>query len=339
MDSHAGVIPAPLFRRQLIAWYDRGHRDLPWRDTRDPYRIWISEIMLQQTRAQAVIPYYHRFLERFPTVSALAVAKLDDVLAAWSGLGYYSRARNLHGAAQQIAAAGAFPATYETIRELPGVGDYTAAAVASIAFELPHAVLDGNVLRVLARLQDDPAEISSAITKARLREAAQRLLDRRQPGRFNQALMELGATVCIPKTPQCAECPVAGQCEARRQGTAAQLPVKARKQEPVKITATLVVVERGGSVLLRQRRGAGRMQGFWELPEKQDLANLEAGEPQGEFRHTITHHHFQFRVIKGQISSRPPGFRWIARTRLAALPVCTTVHKALRLCAGKAKVL
>src|SRR5579872_3965323 len=195
---------ARLIRRRLVNWYLRNRRDLPWRRTSDPYRIWVSEVMLQQTRAQAVIPYYEKFLARFPDAASLAAADEAEVLALWSGLGYYSRARNLQRAARRISAAGVFPRDYDSIRALDGVGDYTAAAVASIAFGLPHAVLDGNVMRVLARLDNDAADISAASTRARLRARAQELLDGRRPGIFNQALMELGATICVPKTPQCA---------------------------------------------------------------------------------------------------------------------------------------
>src|SRR5215831_16832447 len=158
---------------RLLAWFRKGHRDLPWRATSDPYRIWVSEIMLQQTRAQAVIPYYERFLERFPTVEALAAAPEDEVLALWAGLGYYSRARNLRRAAQQVAERGGFPRDFEAIRALPGIGDYTAAAIASIAFGLPHAVLDGNVMRVIARVENDASDIASARTRERFRAIAQ----------------------------------------------------------------------------------------------------------------------------------------------------------------------
>src|SRR5690348_7515935 len=189
---------ASWIRRRILYWYGKHRRDLPWRRTRDPYAIWISEIMLQQTRVAAVIPYYERFLERFPDAASLARAPEPRALAACSGLGYYSRARNELHAARIIAARGGFPDAHAAIRELPGVGDYTAAAVASIAFGLPHAVVDGNVKRVIARLT------SSA--DAKVEETAERLLDRRDPGRSNQALMELGALVCLPKAPLCAAC-------------------------------------------------------------------------------------------------------------------------------------
>jgi len=326
------LISAPALRRKLIAWYRSNRRDLPWRRTTDPYRIWLSEIMLQQTRAQAVIPYYHRFLEQFPTVEALAGAPEDSVLAAWSGLGYYSRARNLLAAARAIVQAGAFPRDYESIRELPGVGDYTAAAVGSIAFGLPHAVVDGNVLRVLARLLDERAEITSTFTKRRLREEAERLLDRREPGLFNQALMELGATVCVPRAPRCSECPLAGECEGYRQGTAAELPRKLRKKAPVEIAAAVAVVVRAGRVLLWRRPASeGRMAGFWELPDPAHLPGLRQGKSLGHFRHTITHHHYTFEVTSGEISRVPGRFRWVPRKHLSQVPLSTIARKALRL--------
>jgi A/G-specific adenine glycosylase len=316
----------------LAEWYARGHRDLPWRDTRDPYAILVSEIMLQQTRAQAVIPYYRRFLERFPTVAALAAAGEDDVLALWSGLGYYSRARNLRRAAQRIDAAGGFPRDLAGLRALPGIGEYTAAAVASIAFDLPHAVLDGNVMRVVARVANDAADISAGRTRQRFREIAQQWLDPRDPGRFNQALMELGATVCLPRKPLCLACPLAACCEARREGTAAQLPVKLRKAAPVALAGTLLVVRHRGRILLRRRDAANRrMAGFWDLPSPEDLPHARIGARLGEIRHTITHHHYTLEV-RGATASRPDEdrFQWFAEAQLDGIPCSTTVWKALR---------
>jgi A/G-specific adenine glycosylase len=317
----------------LLAWYARGHRELPWRDTRDPYAIWVSEIMLQQTRAQAVIPYYRRFLERFPTVAALAAAAEDDVLALWSGLGYYSRARNLRRAAQRIAAAGGFPRALAGLRALPGVGDYTAAAVGSIAFGLPFAVLDGNVLRVVARVANDASDISAGRTRERFRAIAQQWLDPGEPGQFNQALMELGATVCLPRNPLCLVCPLAARCRARQEGTAAQLPVKLRKTEPVRLSGTLLVVRNRGRVLLRQRDAATkRMAGFWDLPAPDDLPDAKIGARIGEIRHTITHHHYTLEV-RGATASRPGrgGFQWFTLAQLGGIPFSTTARKALHL--------
>ena len=317
----------------LTAWYARGHRDLPWRRTTDPYRIWISEIMLQQTRAHAVIPYFERFLERFPAVEALAAAAEEEVLALWSGLGYYSRARNLRKAALEIGAAGGFPREYEALRALAGIGDYTAAAVGSIAFGWPHAVVDGNVLRVVARVENDSADIGAGRTRERFREVAQGWLDAGDPGGFNQALMELGATVCLPRNPLCLVCPLAEVCGARQSGTAAELPVKLRKQQAVRIAGELLVVERRGRVLLRQRDAASsRMAGFWDLPSPQDLPGAKKGPRIGAIRHTITHHHYTLDVRRATIARADrDGFRWFAPAALEAIPFSTTARKALKL--------
>jgi A/G-specific adenine glycosylase len=318
--------------KRLIAWYDAGHRRLPWRATDDPYRIWISEIMLQQTRAQTVIPYYERFLRRFPTVKALADAAEDEVLTLWAGLGYYSRARNLRRAARQILEAGGFPRDYDGLRSLPGIGDYTAAAIASIAFALPYAVLDGNVMRVVARVENDAADIGAPRTRERFREIAQSWMNAKKAGAFNQAMMELGATVCLPKNPLCEACPLSGGCRARASGTAAQLPVKLRRTEPVKIEGTLLVVRRGGRILLRQREAdASRMAGFWDLPTPTDLPNARLQRQLGEIRHTITHHHYRF-TVAAAIARVPKGpFRWFYAAEMERVPVSSTARKALRI--------
>jgi len=319
----------------LARWYAQGHRDLPWRRTTDPYPIWVSEIMLQQTRAAAVVPYYRRFLERFPTVEALAVAGEAEVLALWSGLGYYSRARNLLGAARQIAARGAFPRQYDELRQLAGVGDYTAAAVASIAFGARRAVLDGNVLRVVARMENDAGDIRSLKTRERFRTVAERWLDPRQPGAFNQALMELGATVCLPRRPLCPQCPLRSQCQARQKGTADQLPVKLGAVRPERIEAVLLLVRRGQRILLRQRPATERrMAGFWDLPGPEHLSGARAGTSIGQFRHTITHHHYTFTVKAARAPKRLPAgslFQWLAPREAGRIPLSTTARKALRL--------
>ncbi len=286
--------------------------------------------MLQQTRVEAVIPYYERFLERFPTVEKLAAAPEPEVLAAWSGLGYYSRARNLHRAAWTIAEAGVFPRDYEGIRALAGVGAYTAAAIASIAFGLPHAVLDGNVMRVAARLTDDAGDIASAATRQRFQQLATEWLGRRDPGLFNQALMELGAVVCLPRAPRCAACPLARMCLARARGTAAGLPVKLRNREPLNIEGELAVVARRGRVLLRLR-GPGRMAGFWELPPPEDLPGFRREREHGSFRHSITHHRYRFTVVSGTAVKAPAALRWFTRRDLAAVPLSTIACKALAL--------
>ncbi len=317
---------------RLIEWYEAGHRDLPWRATFDPYRIWISEIMLQQTRAQAVIPYYGRFLRKFPSVEALAESAEEDVLTLWAGLGYYSRARNLRKAALRIAAGGRFPRDYAALRGLPGIGDYTAAAIASIAFGLPYAVLDGNVMRVVARVENDAADIGSGRTRERFRAIAQGWLDRQRPGAFNQAMMELGATVCLPKNPLCGACPLAKGCGALAAGTVTQLPVKLRRTSPVKIEGSLLIVRRNGRILLRQREAdARRMAGFWDLPTPADLPDARVKRHLGEIRHTITHHRYTFTVAAATTRVPSGPFRWFAIPEMECVPLSTTARKALAL--------
>lgn len=286
--------------------------------------------MLQQTRTETVIPYYERFLERFPNAGALARASEQEVLALWSGLGYYSRARNLHKAAK--LAANGFPASYDAIRQLPGVGEYTAAAISSIAFGLPHAVLDGNVVRVMARVTNDAADIGAAATRARFREIARQWLDAGRPGAFNQALMELGAMVCLPRAPRCGICPLAAGCEGRRAGRHLELPLKLRRPAAVKMAAELVIVERRGRILLWQRTAdSRRLAGFWELPAREQLPDLRAPRVIGTFRHTITHHRYQVTVWAGAVTRAPRPLGWIAVTDLPAMPLSTSVRKALRL--------
>ena len=241
------------FRRNLLAWFSQFQRDLPWRSTHDAYRIWISEIMLQQTRVAAVIPYYERFLERFPMVETLAAAPEEEVLRLWSGLGYYSRARNLQKAAQEIVARyeGEFPDKYEEALALPGIGTYTAAAILSIAYQKKHAVLDGNVARVLARLGALRGDLRANGTWQELQKTADRLLDDKSPGDWNQAMMELGATLCTPRVPQCLLCPVGEFCEARKKGMAEFIPEKRTKRDTVEVTlAALVLLDRMGNALL-----------------------------------------------------------------------------------------
>jgi A/G-specific adenine glycosylase len=319
-------------RHFLLAWYEQAHRKLPWRVTREPYRIWVSEIMLQQTRVAAVIRYYERFLTRFPDVASLASAPEQLLLETWSGLGYYSRARNMQKAARKILAAGAFPTDHPSIRELDGIGEYTAAAIASICFDLPHAVLDGNVLRVLSRVFNDAGDIRSGATKRRLSECAHKLLDKKCPGRFNQALMELGATICIPRQPRCAECPISGYCEARLRGTQSQLPVKLGRQPPVRLEKAILIVERRGKFLVRQRPpDASKLASFWEFPDVEELPRAQRGKSFGEFRHSITNHNYRVTVLEGSVVRSPRGFCWLSIAELAERPLTTATRKALAL--------
>ncbi len=288
--------------------------------------------MLQQTRVEAVIPYYNLFLQRFPTVEDLAAAPEEDVLTAWSGLGYYSRARNLHHAAKQIAAAG-MPSGYAEILELRGVGLYTAAAVASIALGQPHAAVDGNVIRVIARLTNDAAEVTSPAMRRRIGEEASRLLDAQRPGDFNQAMMELGATVCLPGRPRCEACPVEKFCAARAAGTERELPVKLKKQTVREIALDLAIVERTGSVFLVQRSvSERRLADFWELPA---LSQLPSGRAKrlASFRHQIVNDRFLITLwhltFESAESEPMPAGEWVEVSRLGRIPLTTVTKKAL----------
>ena len=306
-----------LFQRRLVTWYQRHKRELPWRENRDPYRIWLSEIMLQQTRVAAVIAYYQRFLQRFPTVEALAAAPDENVLAAWSGLGYYRRARMLHAASKKIVDefGGKFPPTAVGLRGLPGVGRYTAAAIASIAFDEPIAVVDGNVARVLHRVT------GRLLAGEPLWQAASELLSSKHAGDFNQAMMELGATVCVPQAPDCPSCPVRGFCATRGPGSPSIKAIR-RKRE---IHYTLNC--RNRSVLLVQRaQNESLMPGMWELPE------LEANEQRESWltvRHSITVTDYTVRVTKGSKSGDGQG-RWVPKANVEALPLTGLTRKILR---------
>jgi A/G-specific adenine glycosylase len=333
------LIPPAAFRKHLLAWYDAHKRDLPWRQSTDFYRVWLSEIMLQQTRVEAVIPYYEAFLARFPTLEALGSAPESDVLTAWSGLGYYSRARNLRKAAQQASAK--TPTGYSEILELPGIGPYTAAAVASIVFGEPHASVDGNVLRVISRLTNDAGEISSPPVRRRLAEEAQRLLAPRRPGDFNQALMELGATVCIPahvrqQGPRCGDCPVATHCAARAEGRERELPVKARKPAARDIEVELLVLLKGRELFLVRRDGSEkRLAGFYELPPKALFPGV-AAEFAGQFTHRIVNDRFIVSVYRSVFRAaipgeNAPGGDWFSPERLKEIPLTTVARKALHL--------
>jgi A/G-specific adenine glycosylase len=241
------------FRRKLLEWFGEFQRALPWRENKDPYRVWLSEIMLQQTRVAAVIPYYEKFLREFPTVRALAAAASDDVLRHWSGLGYYSRARNLQLAAQQIVTkhSGNFPSEETAVRELAGIGDYTSAAILSIAFEQPFAVLDGNVARVIARIFAMRGDLREQAGWRALQTHATELLAVQSPGDWNQAMMELGAMICTPRAPQCLICPVANFCAARKQGLQENIPQKRNKRAPVAVRlASAVLLDRHGYTVL-----------------------------------------------------------------------------------------
>lgn len=281
----------PEIAKVLIGWYNENKRELPWRETRDPYRIWISEVILQQTRVAQGLNYYHRFMERFPDVRALAEAEADEVMKYWQGLGYYSRARNLHAAAKDVVArfGGRFPEDYRAVRSLKGIGEYTAAAICSFAWRQPYAVVDGNVYRVLARLFGIDLPIDSTEGKKYFAGLAQELLDREQPDLYNQAIMDFGAVQCVPKSPDCLFCPFRESCVAYAGGKIDALPVKAGKTVVKPRYFNYLHIRCKGKTLLSLRQGKDIWQGLYEYPlietgEEMDFAELQQT---GEYRRLL----------------------------------------------------
>jgi len=308
--------------QRLLAWYDRHRRALPWRAppgaTADPYHVWLSEVMLQQTTVAAVAPFFQVFVERWPTVKDLAAAPLDDVLRAWAGLGYYARARNLHKCAQTVAAwrDGRFPDGEEALRKLPGVGDYTAAAIAAIAFDRPAVVMDGNIERVMARLFAVAEPLPGA--KPTLKRLAARLTPAARPGDYAQAAMDLGATVCTPRKPACTLCPWLADCVARARGIAGELPAKAaRAERPTRRGVAFWTVRKDGAVLLRRRPEVGLLGGMMEIPStpwREDAWPPEEAAREapmaaewravpGIVRHTFTHFHLELWLMAGKVAA------------------------------------
>jgi A/G-specific adenine glycosylase len=352
-------------RPALLAWYARHRRPLAWRERGpggevDPYAVWISEAMLQQTRAETVEPYWRRFLHRFPSARELAEAREDEVLAHWSGLGYYRRARALHAAARAIVErhGGLFPREPSEARALPGVGRYTAGAVLSIGFDLPEPVVDGNVARVFCRLFALDGDPAAGALRERLWGLAAALVPRREAGEWNQALMELGATTCLPREPDCGRCPIARGCAARAAGRERELPRARKRAAPLDVALEILLVRRGGEVLLEHRASEGRMAGLWQLPtvelegpagRRSDLfpadyarsggaAVLEAAtrEPLAELRHAITRHRIRALLFAGRLlgSEAPPDslswpLRWVSEEQLEAWPLTGMACKAL----------
>ncbi|MCR5745280.1 MAG: A/G-specific adenine glycosylase [Bacteroidales bacterium] len=311
-------MPDSLFTSAILQWYAANGRDLPWRRTRDPYAIWLSEIILQQTRIAQGQAYWERFMARFPDVESLAAASEDEVLRLWEGLGYYSRGRNLLAAARQIAAAGAFPSTLEGIRALKGVGDYTAAAIGSIAFGLPAAVVDGNVYRVLSRYYGIDTPVGSTAAKKEFTALAQSLLPADRPGDFNQAMMDLGAIQCTPASPACLTCPLAATCVALREGRVESLPVRQRPAAVQTRQLVYVYLRYQGRTAIR-RRGAGDIwQGLWE-PLTELLPGVEAKLLRQGVRHQLTHRTLiaDFYLAETQQApSLPDGYVWIQEAEL-----------------------
>jgi len=342
----------------LLAWYDRNRRRLPWRalpgERADPYRVWLSEIMLQQTTVKAVAPYYARFLTRWPDMRALAAAPLDEVLKAWAGLGYYARARNLHACARAVAErhGGAFPASEDALRALPGIGAYTAAAIAAIAFDLPASPVDGNIERVIARLFAIAAPLPAA--KPELRRRARLLVPERRGGDFAQAMMDLGATICTPKRPACALCPLNDGCAARATGDAETYPRRMPKREGAPRRGAAFVARRAdGFVLLRPRPAKGLLGGMTEVPTTEWAPDFDEGDAlagaahlfasksmkrigwrrvAGVVRHVFTHFPLELSVYAAEFPARTPaptGTRWVALTDIAGEALPSLMRKVL----------
>ena len=336
----------------LLAWYDRHRRALPWRaapgERPDPYRVWLSEVMLQQTTTKAVAPYFARFAARWPNVRALAAAPLEDVLKLWAGLGYYARARHLHACAKAVVARhdGCFPRSEAALASLPGVGPYTAAAIAAIAFDAPVAAVDGNVERVVARLYAIEDELPAA--KQNIRRLAECLVPAERAGDFAQALMDLGATICTPKTAACALCPLMSACAARRRGDPEAFPAKAPKKEGrLRRGAAFIVLRSDGFVLVRSRPPRGLLGGMTEVPTTQWTHDFDGGQElaphlgraqpswrriAGVVTHTFTHFPLELVVYVAEVSpntAAPSGARWVARADLADEALPNVMRKVL----------
>ncbi len=343
-------------RSQLLAWYDGNHRDLPWRRTRDPYRILVAEYLLQRTRIASGTPYYERFLERFPTMRDLAAAPLDEVLAIWEGLGFYGRARNLHAAARAVVERhrGVVPRSYDDLIALPGIGPYTAGAVASIAFGIPVPAVDGNVTRVIARLFRIRENVTRGIVRRRITEIAARLVSPEQPGAFNQAMMELGATVCVPIAPACVRCPVESLCLARAAGEERGLPISSRPLSPRAVPVVFGLVTDHRRVLLVRRPRGQLLGGLWALPggersgrsEKADLkgsirsqAGIEVrvGPRWSRVNRTFSHRKWSGSIYRCSPLRSPKGtesVRWVLREEALRLPLVPFHRDAIKALAG-----
>ncbi len=345
--------PASSIAARLLAWYDRHHRDLPWRvapdaiktgKRPDPYHVWLSEIMLQQTTVEAVKPYFRKFVAKWPDAHSLAAADSEDIMKAWAGLGYYSRACNLKKCADRLVAehGGRFPDTEEGLRALPGIGGYTAAAVAAIAFGRPAAVVDGNVERVVTRLH--AIETPLPVAKREIREIAAALLPTDRPGDFAQAMMDLGATICTPRKPACLPCPLRDDCQAGDDGDPERFPVKAPKPiKPLRRGAAFVAVRGDGAILLRKRGEIGLLAGMTEIPTTAWTARSDGvvtadGAPfpaswrsAGAISHVFTHFALELAIFRADVSDRaaPRGYWWAPSVEIHEEALPTVMKKAI----------
>ncbi len=336
-----------MFAEKLLNWYAENAREMPWRGNPDPYAVWVSEIMLQQTRVDTVLPYFERWMRRFPDIQTLAEASQQDVLNSWEGLGYYSRARNFHKAAQIVIDQynGQLPVDPSALKSLPGIGAYTAAAIASIVFGLDEATLDGNIRRVLARIFDVEHPLGTTLAEKRLWELARQNLPSGKAADYNQALMELGATLCSPRNPKCEVCPINEDCQAFKLGIQEQRPVKKKKSEVPHHTVTAAVIQQNGKVLLAQRPEGGLLGGMWEFPGgkkkpgeslhaclKREICeelgvDIEVGEPFGVYEHAYTHFRITLHAFCSTILSGTPqlldhtDLRWVKPAEFSQYPM------------------
>ena len=349
--------PSPEdIRARLLPWYEANRRDLPWRRTTDPYRILVAEYLLQRTRIKNGTPYYERFLKRFPTLRDLAAAPLDDVLAVWEGLGFYGRARNLHAAARAIVDLhrGSVPQSYDAMASLPGIGPYTAGAVASIAFGIPVPAVDGNVTRVIARLFRIHENVTTGTVRKRIAEIAARLVPSAGPGAFNQAMMELGATICTPIAPACGDCPLETLCLARTAGEERDLPVSSRPRSPSLVSVVFGLVSADGRVLVVRRPRGGLLGGLWALPGGERSGRSEKADLRGSIRsqagievrvgsrwmrvnRTFSHRKWSGSIYRCSPIRRPrtsESVRWISREEALRLPLVPFHRDAIEALAG-----
>ena len=318
---HSAAAGIPNISRPLVRWFARVGRDLPWRRSRDPYRVWLSEIMLQQTQVERVKDYYTRFLATFPDVHALAAAREERVLKLWEGLGYYRRARQLHAAAKRIVAdhGGVFPRTAAELRSLPGIGRYTAGAIASIAFDAPEPIVEANSRRVLARVAGHDRPLDGPRGDAAIWEIAAAVVPRRAAGRFNQALMDLGALVCTPTRPLCTTCPLATRCAAWRTRRTDAIPVPASRRATKRVRETALVIRHGDHVLVERRKPGEWWEGLWDFPRDAAAAR---GRKLGAVRYTVTHHAIEC-IVRERAAARrarpTKDRRWVTAAGLATL--------------------
>ncbi len=338
-----------MFEDELLSWHDQSRRDLPWCGEKDPYRIWISEIMLQQTRTETVKGYYQRFLQSFPDVQTLAAADEEKLFKLWEGLGYYSRARNLHKAAKQIVSehGGRLPDTAETLRKLSGIGDYTAGAIASIAFGRREPAMDGNAIRVMSRVLCERRCVAEAAVKRRLKEECAALMSEKRPGDFNQAMMGLGNMICVPVHPKCGECPVRAYCQAEKEGVQAQLPVLPEKKEKQNVAVGVAAVFCKNRVLLVKRPDDGLLAGLWAFPafegarSEADVrealsetgVSVGRGQSLSDAKHVFTHRVWKMKGWKFQAKemNEGDGMMWADAAALdaAALPTALKVYRQI----------